>query len=344
MSREEKLNSYRRTVTIVIAIIGLVLSFLIIKPFLVALISAAVLAYLFYPFYKRLRQLFPKYLPRESFSAALTCLVIILIILIPMIFMAVLLTNEAKNGYQFLQQVVSAPDFQLNLPPVVREKVGDLTQYKGEFINLGKQLVNWLQNILKSIPHVILSIFITIFSIYFFLKGGKEINKFIQDFLPLPEGRYNQIFHRFDDLSRGMIMGQIVVGAIQGILAGVAFYFLNVPNPVLWGFLTAIISMIPLLGAALVWGPIDLYLWFVGYSTGVFWPAIFLFFYGWLVISTIDNLLKPKIVGDHANVHPLIVLFGILGGIELIGLPGILIGPMVLTLFDVIMEMFRDLS
>lgn len=344
MSKEARLESYRRTVAIIMVIIGLVLSFLIIRPFLVAIISAAVLSYLFYPFYKRLMKFIPKYLPRDSVAAALTCLLIVLLVLVPMVLITILLSREAKDGYHYLQQIVSSPDFHLNLPPIIREKLGDLSQYKGDFVSVGDQLIEWIQNILRSIPHVILSIFITIFSIYFFLKGGKEINRFLQDFFPLPEGRYEQIFTRFDDLSRGMIMGQIVVGSIQGLLAGLAFFLLGVPNPVLWGFMTALISMIPLLGAALVWGPIDIYLFIVGYTTGNYLPAIILFFFGWLVVSTIDNILKPKIVGDHANVHPLIVLFGILGGIELIGLPGILIGPMILTLFDVIMEMFREVA
>jgi len=97
------------------------------------------------------------------------------------------------------------------------------------------------------------------------------------------------------------------------------------------------------LGAALVWVPIAAYLFVIGYMTGTYWKAFALLVFGTLVISTIDNILKPKIVGDRARVHPLIIMFGILGGIQLIGIPGILIGPMILTLFDVVMEMFRDI-
>jgi predicted PurR-regulated permease PerM len=344
MSKEERLEAYRRTVAIIAVFIGLILSFLVIRPFLVAIIGAALLSYLFYPMYKNLVKSLPVFLPKESIAAALTCLLIVLIVLIPMTIITVLLAREARDGYQFLKTVIESPELHLSLPPIIREQVGNLSQYKGEFLNVGNQLIEWAQNILKGVPHVVLSIFITVFSIYFFLKGGKEIHSFIQDFFPLPEGRYKQIFNRFDDLSRGMIMGQIVVGFVQGFLAWLAFFVLGVPNPVLWGFLTAIISIIPLMGAAMVWGPVDIYLFIVGYTTGVYWPAVALLFFGSLVISTIDNILKPKIVGDHAKVHPLIILFGILGGIELIGIPGILIGPMILTLFDVLMEMFRDLA
>jgi predicted PurR-regulated permease PerM len=105
---------------------------------------------------------------------------------------------------------------------------------------------------------------------------------------------------------------------------------------------TAIISIIPLLGAVIVWLPITLYLFVIGYAAGIYWKAIVLLIFGSCVISTIDNILKPKIVGDRARIHPLIILFGILGGIQLVGIPGILIGPMILTLFDVVLEMFRE--
>lgn len=137
-------------------------------------------------------------------------------------------------------------------------------------------------------------------------------------------------------------MGQIVVGIVQGTLAWAGFLFLGVPNPVLWGFLTALISIIPLLGAVLIWFPIDIYLFIMGYMTGEYWRAIALLVYGIFVISTIDNILKPKIVGQRAKIHPLVILFGILGGIQLFGIPGILIGPLVLTLFDLVIEIYRE--
>ena len=158
----------------------------------------------------------------------------------------------------------------------------------------------------------------------------------------MPAGRYKQVFKRFDELSRGMVMGQIVVGVIQGVLAWIAFVILGVPSPVLWAFLTGIISIIPLLGAALVWFPIAVYLFSTGYLIGEAWKGVALFLFGVLVISTIDNVLKPKIIGERAKIHPLVILFGILGGIQLMGLPGILMGPLILTLFDVVMEIFRE--
>jgi predicted PurR-regulated permease PerM len=139
-----------------------------------------------------------------------------------------------------------------------------------------------------------------------------------------------------------MVMGQIVVGMVQGVLAWLGFWMLGVPNPGLLGFLTAIISIIPLLGAAIVWVPVDLYLLMNATLTGEYWRAIALLVYGTFVISLIDNIIKPKIVGDRAKIHPLIILFGILGGIQLFGVAGILIGPLILTIFDVVIEIYKE--
>ncbi|MBI5400159.1 AI-2E family transporter [Candidatus Saganbacteria bacterium] len=344
MSETENLTAYRRMIAIVAVVIGLIFSYLIVKPFLVAIIGAAVLAYLFQPLYAKLTKLLPSFLPKESVAAFLTCLVIIMIVLIPMTMVSVFVAQEAKDGYNHLEQLLQSSDFKLELPAEIKDKVGDLSRFKGPLISMGSQAIVWVQNIVTKIPNAILNIFITIFSIYFFLREAKNIGDFIQCFFPLPPGRYKQIFKRFNDLSRGVILGQVVVGIVQGILAWAGFFFLGVPNAILLGFLTAIISIIPLFGAAMVWLPVDIYLFGLGYlAGGEYWRALTLLAYGMFVISTIDNILKPKIVGDRANVHPLIILFGIIGGIQLFGLPGILLGPMILMSFDVIMEMFREL-
>ena len=339
---EQRLETYRRTVAVVVAVVVILLAFLIIRPFLVAILSAAALAYIFYPLYLNILRYLPKKIRAKMLGSVLTCIFIVLLVLVPAIFITIVLTAEMKGGYLFLQQFMTEQQPFANLPPALSQWAGYLPQFKEIAIDLAGQLIGVLQNVLKGVPSVILNIFITVFSMYYFLKHGKDLYKFFSDLVPLPAGRYKQILARFDDLSRGMVMGQIVVGMVQGALAWLGFWLLGVPNPVLLGFLTAIISIIPLLGAAIVWVPVDIYLFMVAISTGGYWRALALLVYGMFVISLIDNFLKPKIVGDRAKIHPLIILFGILGGIQLFGLPGILIGPLILTIFDVVIEIYRE--
>jgi len=340
--QDERLIAYRRTITIIAVVVTLYLSFLIIKPFLVAIIGAAILSYLFYPLYKWLAKALPKFLPGESLSAIIIVLLIILIVLIPMAALTGLMASEARSWYIFIQHLVSQPGFVFDLPPVLKDKIGDVAYLEQFILNVSAQLVGWLQGVVVSLPGAFLSVFITVFSIYFFLKGGSGLNEFAQEFFPLPEGRYRQVLKKFDELSRGMVMGQIIVGVIHGFLSWFAYSYLGLPNPVLWAFVTAIVSIIPVLGAGLIWFPIAVFLFVSGLQTGLYWKGIALFTYGLLLMSSIDNILKPKIIGDRARIHPLVILFGILGGIQFIGLPGIVIGPLILALFDVVMSIFRE--
>lgn len=339
MDKEEKSGNYERTVALFLAVVITLLAFLIIRPFIVAILSAAALAYIFYPLYLYILDR----LAHKTAAAIATCAVIVLLVLVPTIFVTTVLTYELRDGYLFLETFITSPGWHLpKLPAPFSGLMGDPAQVKALIGDVAGQLFSWLQGVLKGIPHIFLSIFITVFSTYYFLKHGKDIYNFFVGVFPLPKGRHGQILKRFDDLSRGMVLGQIVVGGVQGVLAWAAFWFLGVPNPVLWGFITFIISIIPLMGAALVWIPICIYLFVGGYITGEYWRAVTLLLYGTFVISLIDNILKPKIVGEHAKIHPLVILFGILGGIQLFGIPGILIGPLVLTLFDLMIEIYRE--
>lgn len=342
-SEEDRRDAYRRTVALIVTVVVLVLAFMIIRPFMVAILTAAALAYVFYPVYLNILKNLPKKARAKELGSLLTCLIIVSLVLVPAVFVTILLTYELKSGYLFLKEFTQSSQWPLvNLPPFLSQGSAYLPQFKEIAAGFASQLIGVLQSFLQGVPGIILNIFITVFSIYYFLKHGKDLYNFFSGLVPLPEGRYKQILLRFDSLSRGMIMGQIAVGLVQGVLAWLGFLFLGVPNPILLGFLTAIISIIPLLGAAIVWVPVALYLFISGMITGEYWKAVVLLLYGTFVISLIDNFLKPKIVGDRAKIHPLIILFGILGGIQLFGVAGILIGPLILTIFDVAIEIYKE--
>ncbi len=340
---KERILAYRRNVALFVFAAVLFLSFMIIRPFLVAILSAAVLAYVFYPVYLFLLKYVPGKRHAKEISAMLTCLIVILMVLLPVIFVSNILIGEIKDGYVILREFMRSPQWSPeNIPPFLSKWSGFLPQFKTVVSDVAGQVIGSMQAYLVGIPNLALGIMIMIFSSYYFLKHGNDLYRYFSGLLPLPKGRYKQILVRFDDLSRGMIMGQVFVGFIQGMLAWLGFVLLGVPNPLLFGCLTAIISIIPLLGAAIVWFPITVYLFILGTASGEYWRAITLLLYGTFIISTVDNLLKPKIVGGRAKIHPLIILLGILGGIQLFGIPGILIGPIILAIFDVVIEIYRE--
>lgn len=344
MGKEEtRIETYQRTAAIVMVIVVLLISFLIIRPFIVAIISAATLSYIFYPVYLKFLKLIPKWLPARTAASLITCLLIILLVMVPLVFVIIILTSEVREGYLFVQKFfVPSRGYIQGLPPIIGKWFANYPYLKTIAMDMANQLIGVAQNIIKAVPNAALNIFVTVFSTYYFMKHGKELFSFVTAMFPLAEGRQKQILKRFDDLSRGTIMGQVVIGILQGILAGAGFAVLGVPNPVLWGTATAIISIIPLLGAAIVWVPIAVYLFLMANVNGEYWKAFSLLIYGTFVISLIDNILKPKIVGESAKVHPLVILLGILGGIQLFGILGIIIGPLFLTIFDVVIEIYKE--
>jgi len=332
-------HSYPKIVAMAFMLMISFLSFLIIRPFVVALFSAGALAFIFYPLYKMLAGKFKK----NTIAGLLTCLIATLVVLFPIIFITSIVTFELKNGYFFVQKFITDPNWALPEIPYSFSRIfGDSFELRNLLGGVLQQSFSWMQNVIKMVPDLMLNIFVTIFSTYYFLKHGKDLYKFFKGLFPLPEKKYDEMLGRVDDLTRSMILGQIVVGSAQGILAWIGFSLLHVPNPALWGFLTAIISIIPLLGAVIIWLPIDIYLFVVGYFSGDYTRALMLLAYGTCVISFIDNILKPKIVGDKAQIHPLIILLGILGGIQLFGVIGIIIGPLILTFFDIAILTYRD--
>ena len=338
-----KAANYRRNVSLLAAVIMLILSFLIVRPFITSILSAAILSYIFYPVYLRLLKIAVPRKRAKEVSALLTCIFVLLVVLLPVIFVSNLMINEIKEGYVLLQNYMNSQQFSMGaLPPIAARAIKYLLPFKNIVYEAVNQLLGGLQYYLVGIPNLAINLVIIIFSTYYFLKHGKDLYLYFAELVPLPKERFRQILQRFDDLSRGMIVGQLFVGVVQGSLAWLGFLLLGVPNPVLFGFLTIFISIIPLLGAAIVWFPIVIYLFMMGSVTGEYWRAIALLLYGTLIISTIDNILKPKIVGSHAKVHPLIILIGILGGIQLFGIPGILIGPIILAVFDVVIETYKE--
>ena len=342
-SKKAQVITYRRNAALFVAVVVLFLSFMIIRPFLIAILSAAVLSYIFYPIFLFLLNNMPKRIRSRELSSALTCLIVIFMVLIPVIITSNVMLGEVKSGYAFFNEFMRSSEWSTDsISPLLGKWSRFMPQIKSVVSDVASQFMGALQDYLVGIPNLALSIIILVFSSYYFLKHGNDLYLYFSELVPLPKERYKQILLRFDDISRGMLTGQILVGIIQGVLAWIGFILLGVPNALLFGFLTAIISIVPLLGAAIVWVPITLYLIVAGSATGDYSKAIILFFYGVFVISLIDNILKPEIIGERAKIHPLIILFGIIGGIQLFGIPGILIGPVILALFDVMIEIYKE--
>ena len=196
-----------------------------------------------------------------------------------------------------------------------------------------------------SIPLLIAQIFLTFVITYFILKDWKEILKKVVHFFPLRQKTIHKLIIEFGNITHTVIYAQLFVALVQGVVGAIGFYILGVPFPFILGLVMAFCALIPAVGTALIWVPASLFLIISGYFSQNYWvlgKGIGLFFYGVLIISMIDNILLAKIVQAKANVNPIVVIVGVIGGVGLFGIVGIFIGPILLPLLITYFKTFKE--
>lgn len=296
-------------------IAAIYLIFLLIKPFISILLGSAILAYAFYPVHRKLEDK----LKRPAIAAALTTTLILLIIVVPLIFVLNVLTLESISAYQILRGY----DYS-SLNMSLDEK---FSQFLSEIVNkILSFFVNASSKIVFSIPTLALNFFLLFFIIYYLLRDSDTIVSHIKDYLFIKNKEV--VYNKFDRLTKALIYGTILIAVVQGILGGIGFAIFGIPSPILWGFAMGIASFIPIVGTAIIWAPAAVF----KLIQGDFVSGIGLLIFGAIIVGSADNLIRPYFVSSKAKVHPAIVLLGVLGGLELFGFTGIIIGPLALAL------------
>ena len=183
---------------------------------------------------------------------------------------------------------------------------------------------------------IIISFFLMLYLLFFFLRDGSEIAQRLKDAIPLRTEQKRALFNKFTIVIRAMFKGTILVAVLQGMLGGVIFWLLGIPAALLWGVVMAFLSLLPAVGSALIWLPVALYL----LATGAVWQGLVLIAYGVLVIGLVDNFLRPFLIGMDTKLPDYIVLISTLGGIAIFGLNGFVIGPVIAAMFIATWDIF----
>ncbi|MEK7494257.1 MAG: AI-2E family transporter [Patescibacteria group bacterium] len=333
---------------ILLTLVGVAV-FFIFRPFITAIIAAAIISALFKRPYNFLERVMHGH---RGIAAFFTCILVILIIVTPILIVLSMAIGEASSIYgalgeqtkieQFIDKTITLSE---NVP--ILNLVIDRDTLNQERLLLdAKQLsgnaLGLLQAAYTSISHFIFWIFVMFFTLFYFLIDGKRALRYIMRMSPLRNEHDKLLVEKFVSISRATLKGTLVVGAIQGFIGGVVFWIAGVPSPAIWGFIMLLFSMIPLVGTAVVWLPTAL----IMLALGNVWQGVFIIAVGAGVISTIDNILRPKLVGRDTQMHPLMIFFATLGGISVFGLPGFIMGPIIISLFMALGEIysieFRD--
>lgn len=323
--------------------------FWVLLPFYGAVFWAVILAIIFRPLQ---RELLRRLGERRNLAAFLSTLFCILIAILPVIFIAVALLNEGARLLQGLQETPFTPraDFTAvfdSLPvwaqgTLDRAGVGDLEALGARLSALlgaaGQFLAAQALKIGQNALSFVVSLGVMLYVLFFLFRDGLGIGRNIRASLPLSDELSRQLLARFAAVVRATVKGNIIIAVLQGTIGGIAFWALGVPGALLWGVLMIFVSMLPAVGAALVWAPAAVYLFLAGDA----WRAAILVLVGTAVIGLVDNLLRPQLVGRDTRLPDYVVLVSTVGGLSVFGINGFVIGPLIAALFVSVWTLFRD--
>jgi predicted PurR-regulated permease PerM len=339
MQSGSDVTRWKQIALFLITLAVLVVAGLIMRPFLAAIVGAIVIAVITERPYRWLATK----IRRPNLCALVAVVLILLSLIIPAFFLAQSVGEQIAGIVTSLrtdstQQKIS--DYFSRHPALsagILSLTSNIDQQKtaqsvaGFF---GTQLAGIIGNSIGAITQIVIMLFI----LFFLYRDRALASAFVRSLLPLDDGDAEVLLERLRGTIMATALGRMTIAGIQGVLGGLAYWLLGVPNAFLWGVLTAVMSMIPAFGAVLVWAPIAL---FVGLS-GHWIKAAMLAIWGGAIVSTIDNFLYPVMVGPQLKQHSVAVLVSILGGVTLFGITGIVLGPLTFTAASTLLGFWRE--
>ena len=338
-------RTFRWTVFIAATAIVVYLCLLVLWPFLNVLAWSVVLAIAFYP----VHQWLIRKTGRPSLSAFVCSVLVVGVILIPLLFITGVAINQFlalraylqetfENGFDLTAIEPLAPGLRVgHCAPGDRPGAGGRLARGTRGRGWERRSRRYSLTIAANVTGVVISFIFTMFAVFLLLRDGGRMVARIPDLLPFEPARSEAMLLRIRDVIYASVYGVVVIAVIQGALIGIMFRALGIPAAALWGTVTVVTSVLPLVGAGAVWVPGALYLLVIGH-----WPqAIVLAVFGGVVISSVDNFLRPRLVGGRVGLNELVMFFALLGGIQAFGLLGIILGP---VLFAVASSLFEVLG
>lgn len=319
----------------------------ILWPFHGAVLWAIVFAILFMPLCRRLTRSMQQ---RRTLAAVATVLIVVLLVILPLALVTVSLLREATGVYeriqsgglsfgQFFQQVLAAlPAWATSLlDRFGLTNFGDVLERFSSGLLQGSQFIAARAiSIGQNTFEFIINLFLMLYLLFFLLRDGEALVRRLTAAIPLREAQKQALFSKFAVVIRATVKGNIVVAIVQGSLGGLIFWVLGIHAPLLWGVLMAFLSLLPAVGAAVVWLPVAVYL----LATGNVWDGVILIAFGMFVIGLVDNVLRPILVGGDTKMPDYVVLISTLGGIAVFGLNGFVIGPVIAAMFIASWDLF----
>lgn len=318
-------------------------------PFLKPLALAAVFAVVLHRIFDRIVKVLHGW---ESTAALITVLIGVVMIIVPLSLVGVLVGNEARTLYTSLEGAGGGRTVVAQMILTANETYGGVVPglsslAQNASVNVDsytKQVLEWITGnaggIFSGVSNLLLSLFIFFIALYYLLRDGKRVRKILIEISPLSDRDDSRILDRLELAVNSVIKGNLAIALVQGVMSTVGLALFGVPSAILWGAVSAVAALIPGIGTGLVILPIVGYLLFIGATTN----ALGLLIWGMVGVGLIDNFLGPKLVGRGMNLHPLLVLLSVLGGLVYFGPAGIFLGPLTVSLLFALLSIYTDLS
>ncbi len=332
------------------ACVGIALFFVyrIVQPFLPAVVWAGILATASYPVYRKIS----KYLHRPRLSSALTCVLLTVVIVLPILLLMVLLADQSVDAYRVIEEKVRSEELSqwetIQSQPSYEWMKSRLGRLGIEEPDLGQVAIRAAQEIsgflvsrstevFSRFARFIFNFFVMIVALYYFFVDGPTLVLRLRELTPLASEHEDKVLGKFKDVVGATLRGSFLTALLQGIAGGIVFLCFGLPSPLLWGSVMALFSLVPLVGTALVWMPVVIYFIIAGYWLKAFFLAIICVG----IVGSIDNVAKPFLIRGKVEIHTLWVFFGVLGGVGVFGFLGLVLGPLFVALLFTLLEIYR---
>jgi len=313
----------------------LLISLLMLAPFLTYIITAIILAFVLKPIQARLEPSLGK-----NISAILIITGFTVMIAIPF---ALAVGTVAADALELVDNIddVEVVDFES-----LEERIQDLT---GQEIDIESELQEFVESftaiavggvsqVVGALTSIAIGMLIMVFSLFYLLKDGDRLYSWIRSVTPVKNEIQEQMYSKAEIMTNAVLKGHVLVAVIEGLIGGIGLYIAGVPNVFFWTFIMIILCFIPVIGAFLIWAPAGIYLLLMGEMAS----GAFLLIYGLVVISLADNILRPYMVDKKAELEPAVILIGVIGGVYVFGAVGLFIGPVIFGLTKTITEVFTQ--
>lgn len=339
-------TKYEKYAFLIVFGIVLYLSFLLLKGYLTAIFFGGVIAYSLYPLHNKIR----KRVKKESHSAFLVSLIAFLVVASVVAISVPQVVNEVRKVQSFSQDVLEDQRERIKgcdtkgslyctiVTPYRSTIEGNETNGTSNIVKITSGILASTQVSLGSIFTLFIKLIVMGFAIFYFLENGQVLIKRFLHLLPMHQRHEDVLEKRVKDTLDAVIRGSVITSILQGSLGGIMFWILGISSPFLWGLLMTVLAFIPTAGAALVWFPAAIILMLTGHVV----KGVILFAFGFAVLGYIDNILKPKIIGNKIQISSFMMFLSVIGGLGVFGIAGLFLGPLIISLTIVLIDFLEE--